>query len=277
MSLVATMLAVEVLRCEPQSDRASAMLAALERSAVSSGFDVTATSRYHGESPWLVLWGPGAPDRAAVLKRHVDQGGRVFALDLPYWQRNLKTRVSIDAAHPQAWVLAKDWPASRLKADQVVVADYWRPTGPIVIAGLGRKARVQYGADTVRAWEDSMIAQCRARWPERKILYRRKQADAPYPQGVTLASDAPIDRILTGTSLVITWHSNVAVDAIRLGVPVICRDGAAAAVYPSALGAADPVPIATSLRDRFLANLAWFQWTPKEAAGCWQFLRELLA
>ena len=42
-----------------------------------------------------------------------------------------------------------------------------------------------------------------------------------------------IDQALTGCSLVVTWHSNVAVDAIRMGIPVVCRDGAAAAVCPS--------------------------------------------
>jgi hypothetical protein len=276
VSAVVAMLAVEVLRCEPQSDRSSTMLSALERTAKSVGFDVTSTTRYHGDCPWLFLWGPGAPERAAILQRHVAQGGRVLALDLPYWQRNHKVRVSIDAAHPQAWVLKKDWPAARFASDQVTVADRWKPTGHIVVAGLGRKARVQYGADTVRAWEDDLIRQCRSRWPDRHLVYRRKQVDAPYPQGVGLTSDAPIDQILTGASLVVTWHSNVAVDAIRLGIPVVCRDGAAAAVYPDRLGL-DPQPIATDLRDRFLRNLAWFQYTSKEAALCWSFLRELLS
>jgi len=36
-------------------------------------------------------------------------------------------------------------------------------------------------------------------------------------------------------------------------------------------------PLAADVRDRFLANLAWFQWAPSEAAQTWRFLTELLA
>jgi hypothetical protein len=60
---------------------------------------------------------------------------------------------------------------------------------------------------------------------------------------VVLTTDQPIEHVLAGASLVVTWHSNVAVDAIRLGIPVICREGAAAAVCPSELGADDPRPL----------------------------------
>jgi hypothetical protein len=87
----------------------------------------------------------------------------------------------------------------------------------------------------------------------------------------------PIDQALAGASLVVTWHSNVAVDAIRLGLPVICRDGAAAAVCPSDFRTTDPQPLPASVRDRFLANLAWFQWSNSEAAAFWPWAQEMLS
>lgn len=270
------MLTIELLSFSPSSQRALSVLHALKMAAPAS-VRVTPTSCYRGGADVLVLWGPGAPDRFEPMAAQVAAGGHVLALDLAYWQRETKFRVSIDAAHPQRWVMRRDWPASRLTADRVLIADRWSPTGPVIVAGLGRKARVQYGEDVVEAWERGMLEQASARWPGRRVLYRKKQADAPVPSGAVAASNRPIEELLDGASLVITWHSNVAVDAIRLGIPALCHDGAAAAVCPSAFGPEDPQPLASDVRDRFLQNLAWFQWTPGEAAAFWAWVPEVLA
>jgi hypothetical protein len=271
--------AVELVHFQPESLRATATLAALRGAAKAAGVGVTVSSAYRGRSPWLLLWGPGAPDRAEAMRRHVAAGGHVIALDLAYWDRERKARVSFDAAHPSAWVMRRDLPATRLRADRVTVVDAWKPTGPVVVAGLGDKARVQYGADVIDRWEARMIAACRERWPDRPILYRKKKAGSPVPAHVQQATMQPIDAVLTKASLLVTWHSNVAVDAIRLGVPVICRDGAAAAVCAPDFEDEDPQPLAPAVRDQFLANLAWFQWgtTPPEAAGFWRFAQETLS
>lgn len=272
MTATAIATSVELLRFSPESPRTAALYAAL--TATAGRFDMRQTRAYHGGSDLLMLWGPGGPDRFGPMREQQALGGHVIAWDLAYWQRDAKLRVSIDAAHPQAWVMRKDWPDTRLRRDGVVVTDEWNPNGPVIVAGIGRKARVQYGSDKVETWEAEMLREAAARYG-RPVQYRRKQADAPVPAGVTLTSDRPIEQVLSGASLVITWHSNVAIDAIRMGIPVVCRDGAAAAVCPSVLGDVhQPLPVA--VRDRFLANLAWFQWAPGEASTCWRFLRELL-
>lgn len=270
---------VEIVTFQPVLERTAALFRNLASTASGAGFRVRRSAAYQGGTPWLMLWGAGHPVRAEAMTRHVAAGGRAIAWDLAYWQRDTKMRVSVDAPHPSAWVMRRDWPASRLAADRVTVSDHWRPTGPIVVAGLGEKARVQYGAAVVDAWEASMVQACRRRWPERPIVYRKKRPTAAAPAWATSVSSGatPIESTLTNASLVMTWHSNVAVDAIRLGIPVICRDGAASAVCPSTLGEADPRPLDPELRQRFLANLAWFQWAPREAAQSWAFLRELLA
>lgn len=265
MTAVATRTAVEVVRFQPEIERLPKLFAALIDGATEAGLDVAEASDYRGHSEWLLFWGPGDPTRRVIMQRHVAAGGHAIALDLAYWSRLRKFRVSIDAAHPQAWVMRKDWPAKRLDSDRPHVGDLWDPNGRVIIAGLGRKARVQYGADTVDHWEQALAAQCRARWPKREVIRR------PKPQ----ITSPPIEHELKGAALVVTWHSNVAVDAIRCGIPAVCRDGVAAAVCPSELpDQLQPVPVA--VRDRFLANLAHFQWAPDEAVGFWGFLRELL-
>jgi len=48
-------------------------------------------------------------------------------------------------------------------------------------------------------------------------------------------------------------------------VPVVCEDGAAAAIYPGSLKAHASQPSAER-RAEFLRRLAWWQWTPQECA-----------
>jgi hypothetical protein len=264
---------VELLHVQPETPRTAEVLGALAEAAGAVGLTVHPTREYRGHADWLLVWGPGEPSRAKAMRRQVAAGGRAIALDLAYWHRDRKFRVSVDAPHPQSWVMAREWPATRFQQEPTpVVANRWNPKGPVMVAGIGRKASIQYG-QAVLDWEAAMIRAC----APRAVRYRPKQAGAPMPAGVkTVVAGGSIDDVLAGASLLITWHSNVAVDAIRMGIPVVCRDGAAAAVCPSEL-TADPQPLPTATRDRFLANLAWFQWDPSEAAACWRFLLELLA
>lgn len=263
---------VECLRFVPETARAAGALQALATGAVSAGLSLATTADYAGESDWLLLWGPGAPNRFGPMREQLRRGGHVLALDGAYWQRDRKFRISIDAAHPQRWILRQRLSSSRFDADGVILEDTWNPSGPVIVAGLGEKALVQYGS-VVPSWEAQMIAAARA--AGRRVLYRAKKS-GPSPTGVERAADGPIDTVLRGASAVITWHSNVAVDALRLGLPVVCSDGAAAAACPSQW-ARDLRPLSLTWRLRFLQNLAWFQWAPNEADQCWAFLRELLA
>ncbi len=274
---VAVKTRVELLHWEPQIHRTGELFHVLIQAAPSSHVDLRVTRRYSGAADLLMFWGPGSPERRFVMQQHQARGGTAVVWDLGYWQRETKVRVSIDAAHPQRWVMRRDWPDDRLQADGVTLANVWNPLGPVIVAGIGRKARVQYGADAIATWEADMMRAAAARGCA--VRYRRKQADAPIPEGAVLTGDAPIDQILTGASLLITWHSNVAVDAIRLGIPVICQDGAAAAVCPSTFSLEPPAPLPVALRDRFLANLAYFQWAPTlpEGRAFWRFLRQVLA
>jgi hypothetical protein len=273
--VIGVALAVDLLRFVPEAPRTSAFFRALIEAAPAAGIELRDVPARSAAADWLLLWGPGAPNRFPAMRAQLAAGGRVVCFDAAYWQRDEKFRVSIDAAHPQSWILKRRWPAERLQRDSVRIADRWNPNGPVIVAGLGDKARVQYGPVVVDAWERARIEEARAHG--RRVLYRRKRGLGAVPTGVAIASDAPIDAVLDGASAVITYHSNVAVDAIRLGVPVICADGAAAAVSPATWPTAGAQPLSTEWRMRFLENLAWFQWAPREAPECWHFLKELLA
>jgi hypothetical protein len=272
----ATWPSVEMLRFDPMSTRTRQIFDALAAAAGALGIPLSVTDRYRGTEDVLLLWGAGDPARFEPIRRQLASGGHCLAWDLSYWDRARKARVSFDGPHPQQWVMVRDWPADRFAADRVTVEDAWDPQGPILVAGIGPKATTEYGQDVVLGWERAQIARCLARW-DRPIRYRYKKARGLAPLGTVLDTSGSIDDALRGASLVITWHSNVAVDAIRLGIPVVCREGAAAAVCPSDVSETHrPLPV--DIRDRFLANLAWFQWDVRtEAAACWRWVREMLA
>jgi hypothetical protein len=274
MTAVAVMTTVELLSFSPQALRADNLFASLVTTS-KGRVEIVRRSQYRGGSDLLMLWGPGHPSRFEPMRKQIAAGGHVVCFDLSYFDRHRKVRVSIDAAHPQAYVMRKDRPDTRWRAEGLRTENVWNPDGPVIVAGIGDKAKLQYGS-MVDTWERDQIAACKARgW---KVQYRPKKRDGSGPPGIFVASSAvPIETALRGASLVMTWHSNVAVDAIRMGIPVVCRDGAAAAVCPSALPPAGQVPpLSAALRDRFLANLCWFQWVPDEP-GFWPFLAELLA
>lgn len=272
MTVATRVRTLELLTFEPASVRGDAMFAAIHSTAPANQVKVRLSRTFTGGSDLLVLWGPGAPNRFEPMRQQLAAGGHVAAFDLSYWSRERKVRCSIDGPHPQAWVLRSEWSKGRWQQDPAPIADRWNPNGPVVVAGIGAKAKVQYGADVVEAWERDMIATCQARG--RQVRYRPKPG---HPSATDLPrADGMIEAALAGAALVITWHSNVAVDAIRLGIPVVCRDGAAAAVCASSLDA-PLMPLLPAVRDRFLRNLAWFQWAPTEAAAWWRWIQELLA
>ena len=254
---------LELLHVTPETGRAYEALDALAKAATRAGARVAVSTKYDGSAPWLLLWGPGAPDRQAAIRKQVASGGHAIALDLAYWSRDRKVRVSFDGPHPQAYVMLKSWPRSRFASDPVHVDNLWNPRGPVVVAGIGEKATVQYGAAVVKSWEAEQARAAEA--AGYRVVSRPKKPIV-----------TPIETALRGAAAVITYHSNVAVDAIRLGVPAICRDGAAAAVCTSSWPA-DLHPLPGSWRDGFLSNLAWFQWDlATEAKACWRWIEEVL-
>lgn len=272
---VATKTAVELVHFEPANPRGTQMFRALIAAARSAGIEIIETTQPSAAAPWLLLWGPGHPTRRDAIREHVAKGGRAIALDLAYWHRDRKIRVTFDAPHPQAYVMHKALSADRFVDDGIVLTNEWNPDGPIVIAGLGPKALVQYGAEQIAEWEADMMRACVARW-SKPVIYRPKKAENVAPAWATrISRSGDIESVLRGASLVITWHSNVAVDAIRMGIPVVCRDGAAAAVCRSTVDDR-PLPLAIDVRDRFLANLAHFQYAPSEASQLWRFAQETL-
>lgn len=211
----------------------------------------------------LMTYGLGGPDRLPVAMLHKSVGGRFVAFDAGYWRRDTADRyfrLAIDAFHPQAHVMQGEYPGpKRWESARLKMESHANAGGPIILVGNAPKA-IKIGA---AGWSAKKLAEIRRVFPGRKVLYRPKPRRPAEPIKADGVAEGDIDSVLRGASLVVCRHSNVAVDACRLGVPVVCDDGAASAIYPARLEDHERQPSA-DLRAEFLHRLAWWQWTTAE-------------
>ena len=250
----------------------------LHQSGVKAGKSGGVSDSYkHCE--FLFMYGMGGADRYDVALDHIKKGQTLVTFDIGYWQRkrrNRKFRASIDGLHCPKYIMRGPYPGpERWIASGMRISKDRECNGPILLVGNGPKSE-RVGAE---GWTVKKALEIRARFPDRKILYKPKpqraiQTGVSYDD-ITLED---IDRVLPRVSLVVCRHSNVAVDACRMGVPVVCEDGAGAAIYPSALDDYKSQPTMAT-REEFLHRLAWWQWTADELSGgeFWPWLDGVLS
>lgn len=237
--------------------------------------------RFSGNNEMCVTWGPGAPEQQAALRKSKLIGCRFVAFDLGYWDRigsERHLRVTVDNGHPQAFVMRRDEPESRFDRAKIELRNDSADGGHVILVGMGEKSRQQLTTTGRPVTELDMLRKILASpvYGKRHIVYRPKGSSRERLQGCeTINRDSQsIEKLLNGAGLVVTRHSNVAIDAIIAGVPAVCWDGAAAAVLGSDLS--KPVyRLPDETRLRFLRNLAWWQWTEAELrnGSMWRWLK----
>lgn len=229
------------------------------------------------EGALVVLYGLGGFDRIKYLGNP-----NVVSFDAGYWERKLdiparKYRVSIGGFHcPNRIMIGKSPGGDRWLDSGFEIFD--RPideAGPVVLIGNGPKSNRVLSSD----WAAKKAEEIRALDDGRAIRYRPKPK-RPHDPGVDydeLSTNCSVEDSLRHASLVVCRHSNVAIDACRLGVPVVCEDGAAAAIYPSRLADESQQPDIW-LRTEFLHRIAWWQWSMDEmrAGLFWPWLLKKL-
>jgi hypothetical protein len=241
--------------------RGHALVQSLFEGGQKLGFDCRWLRGEPRPDAWVVLYGLGAPDRVQFANR-----ARLIAFDAGYWDRHgdaRRFRVSVGGFHCPHRIMEGPQPnARRWLQAKLPIGDGRSPTGPILLVGNGPKSNA-VGAN---GWTARKSLELRAAIPGKRVLYRPKPKK-PIESGVRHDGVAigAIDDVLRSVSLVVCRHSNVAVDACRAGVPVVCDDGAAASIYPHRLEDREKQPDRAT-REAFLHRLAWWQWSQQECA-----------
>lgn len=250
----------EILIDLPMVGKGQRMLEALADAAPPGS---TATRHYSGQHRVLVIYGPGESRRRQIAKTHLQLGGRVVMWDLGYFDRPDGMRLSVDGMHPTPEQLLMSPLLGRRSFELREDAD---PAGPVLLVGLGEKSLPAYRLQPLQ-WERAAVERIRRRLPGAEIIWRPKGNIVRSLAGVRPEAGGTIEEALRGKSLVVCRHSNVGVDAALAGVPVWCDDGAAAALYSAG---PNPTP---AQRLQFLHRLSWWNWSPAEAAACWEWVR----
>jgi hypothetical protein len=229
--------------------------------AQASLLPIVQTAEYEGNSDLLMLWGLGEESRSLACKKHLANGGRAILWDIGYFGREEGyARLSIDYWHVQHLDITRPKP-SRWQSLGIQVTDQSSQAGHIVLVGMGPKSHT-YTKEY--EWEENKLAELRKRFPSRHIVFRPKPGKPIKALDCDVAAGGPIADVLRGASLVVCRHSNVAVDAVALGIPFECEDGAAKWLSNK--------PYTEQTRQDFLHRLAWWQWLPSESVDAWKFI-----
>lgn len=216
----------------------------------------------------IVLWGLGHPTVEKYANDALDRGRHFVCWDLAYWQRDTKYRVSVDEMHPDKIVMYRDRENSKWTPE---LKDDGDPNGPILLAGMGWKSARWY-KELVGEWETKTARELQLEFPDKKIYFRPKPGNPLHCQSVEGLENEyrPIEEAIKGKSLVVVRHSNVAIDGIIAGVPFRTVGGAAKAI--------ESMPFTPEIRQKFLTNLSWFQYSQEEMMleSTWRIILEML-
>jgi hypothetical protein len=215
---------------------------------------------------------------APMFERYRAAGARYVFLDLGYFGRR-PSHAADEGYHRFAmddWDTAKhmirNMPGDRLSRHNLPLRSLDRPRGDtIIIAGMSEKAARTHGHGFGQ-WENRMKMLLEHLAPDRTII------DRPKPSGKSPVKSLPIEQLLDDAHMLVTHHSNAAIDALIAGVPTYALKGAGALISPRQLSAAvieHPEMPTEESRMSLLNDIAYAQWTPAEMrrGDFWEFLK----
>lgn len=211
-------------------------------------------------------WHPPAGDWAARAR-----GGDprpVITCDLAYFGREEAAerrwvKVSVNDPHPTTYFQRRPKDAARFSGFGIpLLPERINPAGAVVIAASGPKSSARDGLE-FQGWERAAIQHLRQH-TDRPLVYRPKpymKAGAPQPlEGAAMDLRKPVDLLLRDAWAVVTRQSNVAVDALRCGLPVFAEAGVASVLGLKDLGLIEaPWRPSEAAKVQFFADLAWCQ------------------
>jgi hypothetical protein len=223
---------------------------------------------------------------APVFQAYKAAGAHFLYVDLGYWNRKPSNgprdghhKVSLDDWCPTA-CMRRGCPDDRFRALNIEVRNT-RPGRNVLIAGMSAKSAAHHGYAPDQ-WEKAAIAELQRATP-RPLVYRPKpswQGAVPLPGAGYSVGNVPLADLLAGAHMLVTHHSNAAVDAIVAGVPVYCEKGVGSLLSTASLSDVEaPRRSSDAERRALLADISYCQWTPAEMRSgiCWDYMRGLLS
>lgn len=222
-----------------------------------------------------------------VGEEYKARGGKYVVWDLGYWARKDEHdpmqgyhRFAVNVYHPTGFEVAGTYRDDRLGLLPKVKGNLWDQKGHILLAGMSEKSAGVYGLGP-EEWERFAAIRL-LKITRRPIVYRPKPSwlhSGQIPGAKKSDPGTSLKDDLTGCALVVTHHSNVAMDALRYGIPVHCVTGPWVGFstpirdYGGSLSVLEPPePL---LVQKLLCALSYHQWHTKEmrSGAWWKFFR----
>lgn len=218
-----------------------------------------------------------------VFTAYQRAGARYLYLDLGFWERKPKSavregyhKVALDSWCPRG-TMCRGCPSDRFDRFGIPLVSGGNGSN-VIVAGMSAKAAGSHGL-APHQWEQLAIGRLQPTGVP--IVYRPKpswHAARPLP-GAAYSVDEDIKDALGKARLLVTHHSNAAVDAIVAGVPVYCETSVGALMStPNLTDVVNPRRHSEAERRQFLADVAYCQWNVAEmrSGACWDHVKGLL-
>lgn len=267
-----------VIYCIGGTERTSHIAAAMRDGFSRHGKNVDVRRVFRGvEGDIAIAYGW---NHESVFAAYRAAGASYAYWDMGYWDRrpvgdkkNGLHRLAVNDWDTRA-TMRRNCPDDRFRVTRTASPlSPWGSRGDqLVLAGMSGKA-----AGTHRfkpgQWEAETDALVRS-MSKRPIVHREKPA-GERPTG------EPIEAVLSRSHMVISHHSNTAVDALIAGVPFFARKGVGAIMSPPELTPEfieHPPEISLSVRVDLLSDIAYAQWRPSEMRQgiAWEHIKCIL-
>ncbi len=190
-------------------------------------------------------------------------------------------RFCVDAYHPERFISRLDQKGDRWRAcsHELEFKDRWGTNAKgVLVAGMQAKTAILHGYEPGQ-WEQWVIDQIRQRTDER-ILYRPKPSDrnpVELPGFKMYLNNVAPSRLLSGVRIVVTHHSNIALEAIASGTPFYCEYGAAQPLSMTLDEITDPPFRSKEDRLQILHNACHLQYSVAEIGSglAWKSLMDM--
>jgi len=232
---------------------------------------LTTSSQWRGNTDFDAVIFYGFAEGLRSIFEAYKKKKRAVYIDLGYWGRRKRTRwdgyhkMAVNNRHATAYFQNERHKPDRYAAFRLPVHP-WRKSGNhIIVAGMSAKAAAAEGL-RAEEWEKATIHRLR-QLTDRPIIYRPKPnwPGARIIPGCQMQRDIPLDRALTNCHCVVTHHSNVGIDALVRGVPVISDFGLASVMGSRNLEDIEN-PLVPDGREQFLCDVAYTQYSVNEMA-----------
>lgn len=227
-----------------------------------------------------VFWGFTSPCQNLVRACQTKGIPWIF-IDLGYWRRELNYyKVCVNSRHPTAYFQKTPRPPDRFARLGLEVGEVEiKGDNYILLAGMSGKAAWAWKLEN-QEYEVKTAAEL-SKLTTRRIVYRPKPnwAASKAIPGTVYDKTTPLHMALLKTHCVVTHHSNVAIDATLMGIPVLCKYGAASVLYPYELQRVDTIqPLSRAARLQWAADVAYCQWSLHEmrTGVCWRNVLSVL-